>query len=50
MELFNGEQAAGIHEVTLDGSNLSSGVYFYTIEANSKNGTFKATKKMILLK
>ncbi len=48
--LFVGEQNAGIHEVNFDGSNLSSGVYFYTIESNSKNGIFKATKKMILLK
>ena len=49
-DLFIGEQSAGIHEVNFDGSNLSSGVYFYTMEANSKNGIFKATKKMILLK
>ncbi len=49
-ELFIGEQPAGIHDVNFDGSNLSSSVYFYAIEANSKNGIFKATKKMILLK
>ena len=49
-DLFIGEQPAGIHEVNFDGSNLSSAVYFYAIEANSKNGIFKATKKMILLK
>ena len=49
-DLFIGEQPAGIHEVKFDGSSLSSGVYFYTIEANSKNGIFKATKKMILIK
>ena len=49
-DLFIGEQPAGLHEVNFDGSSLSSGVYFYTIEANSKNGIFKATKKMILLK
>jgi Secretion system C-terminal sorting domain len=49
-DLFIGEQSAGMHEVNFDGSNLSSGVYLYTIEADSKNGIFKATKKMILLK
>ena len=49
-DLFIGEQPAGIHEAKFDGSSISSGVYFYTIEANSKNGIFKATKKMILIK
>lgn len=37
---------AGIHSVNFDGSYLSSGVYFYKIEAND----FIGTKKMLLIK
>jgi hypothetical protein len=41
-----GEQEAGIHEVRFDGTNLSSGVYFYRIQA----GGFVQTKKLNLLR
>jgi len=44
--LVNSEQAAGNYKVTFNASNLSSGVYFYRIEANR----FVSTKKMLLLK
>jgi len=44
--LQNGEQEAGYHEVKFDGRNLSSGVYFYRIEA----GSFVETRKLVLLK
>jgi hypothetical protein len=44
--LQDGEQEAGYHEVRLDGSNLSSGVYFYRIQA----GTFVETKCLLLLR
>jgi hypothetical protein len=37
---------AGDNEVVYSAEKLSSGVYFYTIEA----GDFKDTKKMIILK
>lgn len=37
---------AGIHTVTFDGSSLSSGVYFYRIQAGSEN----LTRKMMLVK
>ncbi|HRE40581.1 MAG TPA: FG-GAP-like repeat-containing protein [Ignavibacteria bacterium] len=37
---------AGAYEVNFNGSNLSSGLYFYTIEA----GNFRETKKMLLIK
>lgn len=37
---------AGIHAVEWDGSNASSGVYFYRIETNA----FIETKKMVLMK
>jgi hypothetical protein len=44
--LVNERQESGYHAVTLDGSDLSSGVYFYQITA----GKFTATKKMMLVK
>jgi photosystem II stability/assembly factor-like uncharacterized protein len=44
--LQNGEQDAGYHEVTFDGKNLSSGVYFYRLRA----GGFVETKRLLLLR
>lgn len=48
--LFTGRQNSGLHEISFDGSNLSSGVYFYSIEAVGRKNNFKDTKKMILTK
>ena len=45
-ELLNREMISGSFKVVFDGSNLCSGVYFYTIKANN----FTASKKMILMK
>ena len=39
-------QSPGNYEVTFDGSNLSSGVYFYTL----RTGSFSQTKKFVLMK
>ncbi|NNG28111.1 MAG: T9SS type A sorting domain-containing protein [Ignavibacteriaceae bacterium] len=44
--LLNEEQTTGVYEVTFDAGQLSSGIYFYTINS----GDFVASKKMILLK
>ncbi len=44
--LVDGELSAGKHEVTLNGDGLSSGVYYYRIEAED----FVKTKKLVLLK
>jgi len=45
-ELVNEFKAAGKHSIQFDGSNLSSGVYFYSITA----GSYHQTKKLILAK
>jgi len=44
--LQNGEQDAGYHEVKFDASGLSSGVYFYRLQA----GGFVETRKFVLIK
>ena len=44
--LVNEEKSAGNYEVNFNASELSTGVYFYTIKA----GNFSDTKKMILIK
>lgn len=44
--LINKELEAGYHEVNINATNLSSGVYFYRIQS----GDFIQTKKMILMK
>jgi hypothetical protein len=44
--LVNKEQAAGRYKADFNGINLTSGVYFYRLQA----GGFVETKKMILLK
>ena len=44
--LVNGEKLKGTYEVKFDGANLSSGVYFYRLTADS----FTKVSKMILMK
>jgi hypothetical protein len=44
--LVNETKDAGYYTVSFDGTGLSSGIYFYTIEA----GNYNESKKMILIK
>jgi hypothetical protein len=44
--LVNGQMNAGMHTANFDASNLSAGVYYYTLEANNMT----MTNKMILVK
>ena len=46
IDLVNGNLTAGYHTVNFNASNLSSGVYFYRIQA----GDFVSVKKLMLLK
>jgi hypothetical protein len=49
--LVNKEMKTGIHEVVFDATNLSSGFYFYLVEAKGADGTkYFDAKKMIVLK
>ncbi|MEZ4688726.1 MAG: hypothetical protein R3A12_00520 [Ignavibacteria bacterium] len=44
--MIDKNQNAGTHEINFIGENLSSGYYFYKLEA----GEFIQTKEMLLLK
>ena len=44
--ILNGNLNSGPHSLTFDASNLSSGLYYYQIDA----GDFQATKQMVLVK
>ncbi|MDR3668079.1 MAG: aryl-sulfate sulfotransferase [Ignavibacteriaceae bacterium] len=49
--LVNEMKKSGNYEISWNASNISSGVYFYSIKATGNNGqNFAAIKKMILLK
>lgn len=51
--LVNQKQKPGNYEVEFDGTNLTSGIYFYKLQvypARGVAGDFSSTKKMLLLK
>jgi len=45
-KLVNEKQSPGTYEINFDGSNLSNGIYFYTL----RSGDFTDTKRMMLIK
>ncbi len=48
--VVNDFKPAGYHTVTFNASALSSGTYFYRIDANGNGSNFTDTKKMLLVK
>jgi len=50
-EIENGFKNAGVYNINFNATGLSSGIYYYTIKANSSDGkqNFMTTKKMVLL-
>jgi len=49
--LVNSQLSTGRHEYQFEGSNFSSGIYFYRIEAVDNSGKkFVQTKRMVLVK
>jgi hypothetical protein len=45
-ELVGENEKAGFYSILFNGSNLSSGMYLYKIQA----GSYSQTKKMVLIK
>jgi hypothetical protein len=43
--LVNEEKTAGQHQVNINGSELSSGIYFYQL----RSGNYVQTRKLVLL-
>ncbi|RJP64787.1 MAG: T9SS C-terminal target domain-containing protein [Ignavibacteriales bacterium] len=51
VQLFEGMKPAGYHEIYLDASGLSSGLYLLIVKVNENNSKiFSETKKIILLR
>ena len=52
MRLLNGERTAGNYELTFDGSELPSGMYYYQLRTHSISGgeTHTLTRRMLLVK
>ncbi len=44
--LVDGRRTSGLHEISFDASNLSSGIYFYRLNT----GAFSETKRLMLIK
>ena len=50
-QLVNNQFTSGNHTINFNASRLSSGLYFYVLQANGIDGSsFTATKKMMLMK
>lgn len=49
--LVNEREGAGSHSVSFNGSKLTSGIYFYRINATANNGqSFTSVKKLVVVK
>jgi hypothetical protein len=48
--LVDAEQVAGRYEVNFNAGNLTSGVYFYRLQATSPQGSYTKMMKMLLVK
>ncbi|MBI5402520.1 MAG: T9SS type A sorting domain-containing protein [Ignavibacteriae bacterium] len=48
--LVNSNQSAGFYTIQLNANDLSSGVYFYKMTANSNGNTIAITKKLSVIK
>jgi|GEM_PF-6909966 len=48
--LVNEQKEAGYHTAIFEGTNLSSGVYFYILNVQSSNQTYSKTMKMVIIK
>jgi thiol-disulfide isomerase/thioredoxin len=48
--LADGSFNAGVHSVIWSGESVSSGVYFYKIDARYGDTSFQSTRKMVLMK
>jgi len=53
-QLVNEEKSVGVYEITFDASGLSTGTYFYQVQAigtsSGAGRSFVETRKMILIK
>ncbi|MDP4115408.1 MAG: T9SS type A sorting domain-containing protein, partial [Bacteroidota bacterium] len=51
MTVVNNQLTSGTHTYNVNMNRMSSGIYFYTLEAQGENGaSFISTKKMTLMK
>ena len=50
MTIVNEQKPAGYYTVQVNGSNLSSGLYFYRVIADGNGQKYMATKKLVLIK
>jgi len=50
MKYSSGAKSAGFHSVSIDGTDLSSGIYFYRITLNGEEKSYSVIRKMILVK
>lgn len=48
--LLSEQKLAGKYSIIFNGNNFASGIYFYELDANGFNMTYKAVKKMALIK